>query len=213
MIITRLFVSRWVLGCVAAVLIGTGLIFAAIMFSPPVPDWVADGIIGLCLGVPLGLFQGRQVRRLGRSGASLAIAVAAATTLGAMIVQGPLEETGWGFVPEGAAHAAVLGLLLGAAQLAALRGLVPPVAWMGAALAIAFLGEMTGRLVGLVGPEPLNLVLDFVLWHSLIGAALIWMARPGYRAAARQRWRELGLSGTRSARGAGGRPADRSRPA
>ena len=101
--------------------IGTGLIFATIMFGPAVPDWVADGILGLCLGVPLGLVQARQVRRLGPSGAAWAVAVATATTLGAMVVQGPLEETGWGFVPEGAAHAAVLGLLLGAAQLAVLR--------------------------------------------------------------------------------------------
>ena len=121
MINTRSFLPRWVLGCSAAVAIGTVLIFVTIMFGPALPSWLGDGILGLYLGVPLGLVQARQVRRLGPSGAGWAVAVATATTVGAMVVQGPLEETGWGFVPEGAAHAAVLGLLLGAAQLAVLQ--------------------------------------------------------------------------------------------
>lgn len=172
------FVARWALWSTIAVAIGIAAMMAVLILGPELPEMVGNGLIGAFLGIPLGIFQGRLLRRHGVSALAWTVAVTISIVVAALIVQGPLEETGWGLVPEGAAHALVMGTLLaGSTYVVLRRRLASAVGWTAAVLVAAFVGEMIGRLVGLVAPPPLNLVVVFVLWHALVGVALARMVR------------------------------------
>jgi hypothetical protein len=174
------FSARWALWSAIAVGVGIAVMMAVLIFGPDLPEVIGNGLIGAFLGIPLGIFQGRLLRRHGISAAAWTLALAVSVIVAALIVQGPLEETGWGLLPEGAAHALVMGSLLAASTYAVLRHrLTRPVGWAAAVLAAAFVGEMLGRLVGLVTPPPLNLIVVFVVWHALIGVAVVLLVRPG----------------------------------
>lgn len=173
------FRARWALWSTLAVGIGIAAMMAALILGPDLPEVVGNGLIGAFLGIPLGVLQGRLLRRHGVSALAWTVAVALSIVVTALIVQGPLEETGWGLVPEGAAHALVMGTLLAGSTYAVLRRRVTSAAaWIVAGLAAAFVGEMIGRLVGLVAPPPLNLVVVFVLWHALVGVAITRLVCP-----------------------------------
>jgi hypothetical protein len=173
------FPARWALWSTIAVGIGTAVTMAALIFGPELPEVLGNALIGAFLGIPLGIFQGRLLPRYGISALAWTVAVAISVIIAAIIVQGPLEETGWGLVPEGAAHALVMGSLLAGSTYAVLRHRVTSaVRWIAAVLAAALIGEIIGRLVGLVAPPPLDLVVVFVLWHALVGVALARLVRP-----------------------------------
>jgi len=183
---TSSFATRWALWSMIAVLIGIAVMMATLVFGPELPEVVGNGLIGACLGIPLGIVQGRLLRHDGVSVLAWTAAVALSVVAAAIIVQGPLEETGWGLVPEGTAHALVMGSLLSGATYAVLRRRVgTAVGWIGLGLVAALVGELLGRLVGLVAPPPLNLVVVFVVWHALVGVALALLARPTPPTAAR----------------------------
>jgi hypothetical protein len=172
------FPARWALWSTIAVGIGTAVTMAALIFGPELPEVVGNALIGAFLGIPLGIFQGRLLSRYGVSALAWTVAVAISVIIAAIIVQGPLEETGWGLVPEGVAHALVMGSLLAGSTYAVLRRVTSAVRWIAALLAAALIGEIIGRLVGLVAPPPLDLVVVFVLWHALVGVALARLVRP-----------------------------------
>ncbi len=178
------FAARWALWSTIAELIGVAAMMAALIFGPDLPEVVGNGLIGAFLGIPLGLVQGRLLRHHDVSALAWTGAVAVSVTVAAMIVQGPLEETGWGLVAEGAAHALVMGSLLSVATYPVLRRRVASlVGWVGLGLVAALVGELLGRLVGLVAPPPLNLIVVFVVWPALVGVALALLARPAPPAA------------------------------
>jgi hypothetical protein len=167
------------LAAAIALLVGT-----LIVGAPEGPAWIGDLVIGIYLGGMLGLAQSRAVRRDGLPGREWALATTVAVSVAAVVVQGPLEETGWGLLAEGTAHALVMGLLLAVAQWPLVRDRVGALPWVAAGLAAAWVGELTGRLVGLVTPSPLDLVVVFLVWHALVGLALARTLHPADTAAA-----------------------------